>query len=121
MFSEKLKEETKTNHQRLEHLLIPKIKSIKTTDDYLWLLRVFYSYFGALENEINKAVDQRLLPDQAHRRKADLIAQDIRKLGGEVPELADKALIPRISDHNQALAALYVIEGSALGGQIISK
>lgn len=119
MFSERLKEETKENHQALERLLIPRIKAIKTKDDYSSLLSLFYKYFGGLEQKIDRVVDHELLPDYAERRKTSSIADDIHALGGTVPAFSDTQ--PEINDHQQALGALYVIEGSALGGKIISK
>lgn len=121
MFSEKLKEQTKESHQDLERVLIPQIKSIKTKEDYLDLLGLFYSYFGALEEKIRIVIDARSLPDYPQRRKTSSIAADIAALGGKVPDFVSEEQLPEIRDHAEALAALYVIEGSALGGQIISR
>ncbi len=121
MFSEKLKEQTRQSHQDLERVLIPQIKSIKTKEDYLELLGLFYSYFGALEEKIRAVIDTRSLPDYSQRRKTSSIAGDIAILGGQSPELVSDEQLPQIRDHAEALAALYVIEGSALGGKIISR
>lgn len=121
MFSEKLKEQTKEGHQDLERVLIPQIKSIKTKEDYLDLLGLFYSYFGALEEKIRAVIDISSLPDYGRRRKTSSIAGDIATLGGQAPDFVSADQLPEIRDHAEALAALYVIEGSALGGKIISR
>lgn len=121
MFSERLKEETKENHQSLERILIPQIKSIRNLEDYARLLGMFYSYFGGLEKKIDAAVDKELLPDYDKRRKTSAIADDLLAIGASLPDLAADNDLPEITDHQQALGALYVIEGSALGGKIISK
>jgi len=49
MFSDSLKDATQQNHRELEKLIIPKIKAIQCEQDYVNLLKLFYSYFGGLE------------------------------------------------------------------------
>lgn len=121
MLSEKLKEATKTAHQLVETKLTGSIKAIATKQQYATLLSSFYSYFAALENAMNGQVDLSLLPDYHQRRKAGSLADDLMQLEAELPALATKADIPPINNHLQALGAMYVMEGSTLGGKIISK
>ncbi|MFA6245491.1 MAG: biliverdin-producing heme oxygenase [Mucilaginibacter sp.] len=121
MLSDKLKEETKQNHQILEKALIGRLKSIRSAQEYAGLLKLFYGYFGGLETQINKTIDGTLLTDSTQRRKTQAIADDILALGDGVPAKATGNYLPRINDHLEALGALYVIEGSTLGGKIISK
>lgn len=121
MLSEKLKEETKQNHQILEKALVGNLKAIRDKEAYVELLKLFYGYFGGLEESIAQNIDPNLLPDNAERRKIEFIANDIEALGGEAPAKADGNDLPRIQSHLEALGALYVIEGSTLGGKIISK
>ncbi|QXV66434.1 biliverdin-producing heme oxygenase [Mucilaginibacter sp. 21P] len=121
MLSEKLKEETKQNHQILEKVLVGNLRSIRSKDGYINLLKMFYGYFGGLEKSIEQHVDSNLLPDNDERRKIAFIANDIEALGGLVPAKAEGNDLPRIESHLEALGALYVIEGSTLGGKIISK
>lgn len=121
MLSEKLKEETKQNHQILEKALVGNLRSIRNKDGYIDLLKMFYGYFGGLEKSIEQHVDSNLLPDNDERRKIAFIADDIEALGGQVPTKAEGNDLPRIESHLEALGALYVIEGSTLGGKIISK
>ncbi len=121
MLSEKLKKETLANHQQLEKMLVGNMKSIRSTQDYVDLLQLFYTYFGALETLIDQHIDAHELPDHAARRKSAALAQDITDLGGEPLPKATAADLPPISNALQAFAAMYVIEGSTLGGKIISK
>jgi heme oxygenase len=121
MLTERLKEQTKTNHQLLEKKLVGKMRTMRSTNDYADLLSLFYKYFGGLEKAIVKHLDQSLIPDYPARRKASALAADLTEMGAMVPPLARISELPAIHNHQQALGALYVIEGSTLGGKIISK
>ncbi|MBB5397203.1 biliverdin-producing heme oxygenase [Mucilaginibacter sp. AK015] len=121
MLSDKLKEETKKNHQVLEKALIGHLRAIRSVSEYITLLQLFYGYFGGLEMLMDKAIDDKSLVDSTERRKTQAIANDILILGGTVPAIATGYNLPAIHSHLQALGALYVIEGSTLGGKIISK
>ena len=123
LLSDLLKQETKVNHQQLEKLLVKQMRLINTIEGYVKLLQLFYSYFGALEEKINYFI----LPIQMEeehsfqRRKAIRLADDIIASGGIVnKKCADKDL-PEIRNHLEAFGALYVIEGSTLGGRVITK
>ncbi|WCT12221.1 biliverdin-producing heme oxygenase [Mucilaginibacter jinjuensis] len=121
MLADNLKEQTLTYHQQLEKKLVSQIKGLNTKEDYLQLLQLFYGYFGGLEDRINLFIDQNILPDHAQRRKTGAIADDILALGGEPVTKATGDALPEINNADQALGAMYVIEGSTLGGSIISK
>lgn len=97
------------------------MKSIHSKQEYIKLLQIFYTYFGALEEKINRFISPDLLADYDERRKAQSLRADITALDGPVPQLAPENDTPAITDSLQAFGALYVIEGSTLGGQIISK
>ncbi len=94
---------------------------MQSPEDYIHILQHFYAYFGALEDQINKYIGAEQLGDYADRRKTLSIKNDILAFGGEVPEKAGAARLPEIGNVLQAFGALYVIEGSTLGGQYISK
>jgi heme oxygenase len=118
---EQLKSETLSNHQQLEKHLIVKLKGMQNPDDYIRILQIFYAYFGALEDQINQFIGVDQLQDYAERRKTESIKNDILALNGIVPEKAAPGDLPEIGNLLQAFGALYVIEGSTLGGQVISK
>jgi heme oxygenase len=121
MLTERLKEQTKTNHQLLEKKLIGKMRSIRSINDYADLLSLFYRFFGGLEKAIVKHLDQSLIPDYDTRRKTSALSADLIEMGAMIPAVARFAELPVIHTHHQALGALYVIEGSTLGGKVISK
>ena len=56
----------------------------------------------------------------SRRRRAHLFAADLRALGGEADAAALPEL-PAVEDTDQALGRLYVLEGSTLGGTVISR
>lgn len=121
MLSDELKEKTQANHQLLEKRLVAQMRSIQSEQDYTALIAFFYSYFGGLEKAIEQHLDQTRFTDYHTRRKAELLANDLNELGTASPLLATGNQLPVINNHQQALGALYVIEGSTLGGQIIGK
>jgi len=119
--SELLKQNTKSNHQQLEKLLVTKLRLISTTEDYIKLLQLFYGYFGGLEDKIIGNLSEVHMDDHLERRKTLSIANDIKILGGTLNEKAKEGDLPQIENFLQALGALYVIEGSTLGGRVIVK
>lgn len=120
MIADLIKDSTHTHHQALEASMIRRIKAIQRPEDYVALLKIFYSYFGGLEKKIKAAIAD-VLPDLESRRKTGDLANDIQHFNGEIPGFADGDDLPLIENYHQAIAALYVIEGSTLGGIYISK
>ncbi|WP_214072266.1 biliverdin-producing heme oxygenase [Mucilaginibacter sp. dw_454] len=121
MFTDIIKEATLQYHQQTEKILVGKMKSMRSKQDYVDLLNYFYGYFGGLENHIERYINASNLADYLDRRKTSAIADDIEALGAAVPDLATDEELPVIDNYLKAFGALYVIEGSTLGGQIISK
>ncbi len=121
MLSELLKEKTLNAHQRLEKKIILLLKQIEDKQDYAWILQQFYSFYKPLEALISSFIDQSVLADYAQRRKSDALLQDIKTLEADIPvSFAQKHNLPQINNHLTAMGALYVLEGSTLGGRIIS-
>lgn len=120
MLSQKIKEQTAVHHLELEKILIPIIRAIKSQQDYTVVLNLFFGYFNALEEQIANFIPSQLT-DYGHRRKAKLIANDLNYLDSPLPTTAQKGQLPEIASSLQALGALYVMEGSTLGGKIIAK
>jgi heme oxygenase len=59
--------------------------------------------------------------DIRERRNAGFLLDDLRQLGHPADEPACCQTLPEISDTAQAFGALYVLEGSTLGGRMIVK
>ncbi len=120
LLSDQLKIRTLAPHQELERVLGKRMRSMRTTEDYITLLQAFYSLLGALEDRISVHIGAAELPDHLQRRKSESLAIDIRSLGGIIPPKLSLSKIMEVKDHLQAFGVLYVIEGSTLGGRIIS-
>ncbi|MXV51103.1 hypothetical protein GS399_08985 [Pedobacter sp. HMF7647] len=122
MLSAQLKEFTETEHQSLEKALVRRIKAIEEEEDYLLIIKNFLGYLKPIELLTDKSVDLHRMPDYPHRRKTALLEDDLAKLSrGAFTELTVCTKLPEISTHEQCLGALYVLEGSTLGGKVISK
>jgi len=119
--SELIKTRTLTAHQELEKVLVTRMRAMRDAEDYLGLLQSFYSYFGSIEDRANLYIGSAELPDHLQRRKSASLATDIYALGGKLPQKALPADVPVIENKLQAFGALYVMEGSTLGGPIISR
>lgn len=61
------------------------------------------------------------LPDVAARRSAALILDDLEAIGEDLQNMERCTSLPQIDNLSQAFGALYVLEGSSLGGRIISR
>jgi len=115
-----LRERTGKQHQELERVLIPLIKNVNTPDTYIGLLQLFYGYYYPLEQHIAAHMDISFPGGFERRRKASTLLNDITAISGvqaEIPSLCTD--IPAITNTAQALGAMYVLEGSTLGGQVI--
>lgn len=120
MLSTNIKEATKAAHLNLEKKVIEKLKAIRSNADYADFLKYFYTYFSQVEQAIAPYITEQLLPDYKDRRNSSYLKNDIEELGshtGETPSIT----LPVIENQLQALGALYVMEGSIMGGSIIIK
>ena len=118
MLSENIKEATKSAHLNLEKIVIQHLKGIKNDEDYSNFLTKFYTYFSHVERTVSPYITNQLLPDLAERRNSSYLKNDIQALGSAVIE-ASVPEVPNISNVVEALGALYVMEGSIMGGKII--
>lgn len=121
MLSAQLKAFTDEAHASLEKKIIQKLKTISSSEDYYMILSLFYGYYHELEKLITAFLDTNILSDYDQRRKSAAIRQDIKSLSQSADGLVMCADLPQIGNGFQALGAVYVLEGSTLGGQVISK
>ena len=122
MLSDDLKARTRTHHDAAE--ASPAMQAVMaddlTRDAYRDHLTRLLAFYDALEPALAE-VDGlgAVLPDLGDRLgKADWIRQDLDVLGAG--DSAPTARAPAF-DVAQALGALYVIEGSTLGGRLIAR
>lgn len=118
--SERLKHDTGSVHQYTEKLLIRKLKAIQSASDYAHVLKIFYGFFHPVESLISQYIDISLLPDFHSRGVSDKIRNDLAFLN-DTTSTPLCSVLPRIENVLSACGALYVIEGSTLGGQVIAK
>jgi heme oxygenase len=118
---ERLRNETKPAHQQLEKATIPFIKNATNDEQYAFLLRMFYGYFKPVEERIQALVDNTLLEDIEERRQSVALLEDLNTIGAGTDELELSAYVPQLHTVPRAIGALYVLEGSTLGGRFISQ
>ncbi|MEH6308609.1 biliverdin-producing heme oxygenase [Olivibacter sp. CPCC 100613] len=120
MLSTKIKEATKVPHQQLEGVVVRKLKTISSDKDYAEFLKFFYMYFNAVERAIKPYITPAVLSDYHERRNSSFIRKDIESLGENTDNLPDVEVLA-VGTVQEALGALYVLEGSIMGGSIIVK
>lgn len=111
---------TRAQHDRIEQLLL--LDAPMPLPRYGAILVGFERFLTAWERELREAMPARLHGWLAARERLGFVRQDLTFLGALVPRLPAVA-VPRCLPQRSAAAAfgsLYVIEGSALGGQVIT-
>ena len=116
-----LKKYTYEAHAITEKTLIPKLTSIKNYDEYASVLKMFYGFFHPLEKTIRQYISKEILSDINERRNSRFIVTDLSSIGHPVQELSICNDLPKINSSLDALGSMYVLEGSTLGGRMISR
>lgn len=116
-----LKKETFDAHLRSEKILASKLVSIKTYQDYASILKTFYGFFCPVENLIRQFITKDILDDIRERRNSLFIIQDLKAINYSIEQLPVCDQLPNIKSSFEALGAMYVLEGSTLGGRMIGK
>jgi heme oxygenase len=118
----RLKRETQSSHAELERR-VDIMNRVRTPSEYRTLLETFYGLYQPLESEIARSVEQisRWLPDIGNRLRTPSLKVDLRVLGSVCPEALPLASVPPLRSLSKIFGCLYVLEGSTLGGQIISR
>jgi len=123
-----LRQETHHYHNQLNH---HPLLSRLTTENYSLshyhkVLSPYFGLYQGLENRIEQFTSEQACHfNYAERLKLPWLAQDLEffKTSSRVvePQLEMKEIIPSIDSLGQYVGLLYVVEGSTLGGQHISK
>ncbi len=120
MLIDQIRAATAADHKKLEERLFPFLQNIHSKEQYAQLLNAFYGYIYPVQEKIAQFIDRNVVTDMDQRRNASLIEEDIHALGLPMNGRLSTHL-PNIFNHPSALGALYVLEGSTLGGKIIAK
>jgi len=121
MIIEQLRSNTKATHEALESTMLPLIKGIKTIEDYVKLLHIFFGFYKPLQDQIDAVIDMKRMPEYKTFRRAEWILDDLDALGFTAQHLPVCSLDFSISSAEDIMGALYVTEGSTLGGKVICK
>jgi heme oxygenase len=112
---------TRAAHERLEATVDLRSLTVSRAG-YAETLSVFYGIYAVLEPALWQAVPWTLLGlDAEQRRKLPLLLEDLAALGIDYRSLPLCSEIPDVSSVERALGALYVLEGSTLGGKLIRR
>jgi heme oxygenase len=90
-------------------------------ETYASLLRMYYGFFHPLEKQIQELLSSDDLADIRLRRNSRLLIEDLSALPVAFAYPAICYQLPVLQTKAQAFGALYVAEGSSLGGRVIAK
>ncbi|MGX7704986.1 biliverdin-producing heme oxygenase [Methylobacterium sp. Gmos1] len=117
---ERLRAGTQAAHEAIERDLAWETR-VATREGYRALLARFWGFHAALEPALATVLHDDAFLDP--RRRLAHLADDLRFLGLDDAAIAalprPHLALPR--DRDEAFGALYVLEGSTLGGQVIAK
>src|SRR5438309_503026 len=120
MLIDKVRLATSAHHQTLDHSMMPFIEAVQSKNDYAALLLLFYGFFKPVYDSIDAFIDTSSLPDYQSRRKPEWILNDLNELKVNYTiQLCQQ--LPVINNNSAAFGALYVLEGSTLGGIVIKQ
>lgn len=114
-----LKEETKEFHSNVEKVLVTKLKNISSMSEYESLLAQLYYFYEPIEKHLPSLITEDVIPDIKKRKHVPFLKLDLEKLNHEFKSKPHR-FIENINSLSYALGVLYVIEGSTLGGQVIT-
>ncbi|MBL8741635.1 MAG: biliverdin-producing heme oxygenase, partial [Myxococcales bacterium] len=117
----RLKKETASRHAAIERV-VPLLDPRFDLVGYRGYLSAMYAFHEPIEEVLATLPGVRdTLPDFDERRKLPLLARDLDMLAVTRPtEPAPLSRLPRLDSTARALGVLYVLEGSTLGGRVIS-
>jgi heme oxygenase len=125
MITERLKTETRPHHDAIEKVSFSdKIMSGQLTyEEYKILIINNYILNSLLEKELSGLPSFTGLPglDWEKRKKTELLKKDLEVLGLNADEIDRHGYSYLLADELDALGSFYVLEGSTLGGAVISR
>lgn len=109
-----LKAATSDAHDRLDALFSR--FDLTSRDGYGNFLRAQAGAWFAVEDALECAGADRMIPDWAHRRRSAALCADVASLGLAPPRPVSA---PAFADEAAVLGGAYVLEGSRLGGALL--
>lgn len=114
-----LRRETRLDHASVESSM-PLMRPDLDRDLYLDVLRRLFGIVRVWERTINTHLPARLAPLAEERNRLQFLEEDLRALGVTDLNLPQPTL-PHFENLAESLGAMYVMEGSRLGGQFIAR
>jgi heme oxygenase len=114
-----LRRETRDMHDRVD--AVYSMFRLDARDGYAAFLTAQAAAHLPCEAALDRAQAERIVPDWPSRRRADLLLDDLRGIGSDVSALDGGAMgvEPSFSTPSEILGAIYVLEGSRLGGAML--
>lgn len=118
----RLKRDTREAHVGLESR-INLMDRLLTATDYRKLLEAFYGVFDPIEDSLRPHIAElvKWIPDVEHRMRTAALRRDLNALGNSSPHELPLAVVPSYDSLAEQIGCMYVLEGSTLGGQVISR
>jgi heme oxygenase len=116
---EQLRRKTLPDHNAVEQS-VPLMDDELDVDTYVSCLRKLHGIITAWEERAAPDAPAWIQPLLAARRRGHLLTLDLAWFGVDPPGGA-KPTLPEMRDTASLLGAMYVIEGSTLGGQLIAR
>lgn len=119
-----LRSQTAHQHQQTEDL-VGVMREDFSLEDYKKLLTRFYAFYKSFEPKMSDALRENTIEfDYENRQNTPKLFSDLESLGMSETEIAEiKSFddLPALDSKENIFGALYVVEGSTLGGQVISR
>ena len=112
-----LRAATRSHHDRLDRLM--DLRRLGEHDRYTHVLQVFDGFLPAWEAAVLAALPSRWHDWLSSRSRRPFLARDLQALGAAGTPAA--ARVAPLGSEAAAWGSLYVLEGSALGGQVITR
>jgi heme oxygenase (biliverdin-IX-beta and delta-forming) len=126
MLQERLKKDTRPDHDMVEELMFVQaiMNGTLSLQQYKLLLRTNYLVHEAFEALLFSRLSEQTAEEMQITRRGKLpaLVKDLRELELDTPQTTAVAPADRFYDSEpSALGALYVLEGASLGGHVIVK
>ena len=119
-----LKSQTAHQHQQTEDL-VDLMREDFSLEDYKNLLKRFYAFYKSFEPKMFEALGENPSDfDYENRQNTPKLFRDLENLGiseQEISAIKSFGDLPNLDSREKIFGALYVVEGSTLGGQVISR
>lgn len=123
MLADLLKDGTQAHHARAEAAM-PVMDADLPLARYVEVLQALHGLYVPLERRLGRHDWRALGLEWEPRRKAPLLAHDLRQLGltaAAIDALPLATALPALATPCEGLGALYVLEGATLGGQLVRR